>query len=35
VGTGNVPLDELRALEPDAVLPDLADVETVHALLTG
>jgi phosphoglycolate phosphatase-like HAD superfamily hydrolase len=35
VGTGNVPLDELRALEPDAVLPDLADVGTVHALLTG
>jgi phosphoglycolate phosphatase len=35
VGTGRVAMEELAELGPDAVLPDLADIDTVTALLTG
>jgi phosphoglycolate phosphatase len=35
VGTGRVPVSELEALGPDAVLPDLADIDAVVALLSG
>ncbi len=33
VGTGKVPVEELSALEPDAVLDDLSDVDAVLKLL--
>ena len=33
VATGRLPVDELEAAGPDAVLPDLADVDRVVALL--
>jgi phosphoglycolate phosphatase len=33
VGTGRIPLSELEGIGADAVLPDLADVEAVAALL--
>ncbi len=35
VATGRYGEDELRALGPDAVLPDLADTERVEAVLTA
>jgi phosphoglycolate phosphatase len=35
VGTGRVDVEELAGLGPDAVLPDLAEVEAVAALLAG
>ncbi|HEX3542374.1 MAG TPA: HAD hydrolase-like protein [Acidimicrobiales bacterium] len=35
VATGSTPLDELAALHPDAVLPDLADTVAVVDLLTA
>lgn len=35
VGTGRHKTDELLALQPDAVLPDLGDVRTALALLTA
>ena len=35
VGTGRVETSELAGLGPDAVLPDLADTDTVAALLVG
>jgi phosphoglycolate phosphatase len=35
VATGRVPFDQLSGLEPDALLPDLADVDTVVSLLRG
>ena len=35
VGTGRMGADELAALEPDAVLPDLSDTELVVRLLLG
>jgi phosphoglycolate phosphatase len=35
VGTGRVSVEELAALEPDAVRPDLADIDAVVGLLTG
>ena len=33
VGTGRVPFEDLAALDADAALPDLSDVERVAALL--
>ncbi len=33
VGTGRTPVEELAALEPDAVLPDMSEVEAVAAIL--
>ena len=33
VATGRMPLEELAALEPDAVLPDLSDTEAVTRIL--
>jgi phosphoglycolate phosphatase-like HAD superfamily hydrolase len=35
VGTGRYPLDELRALAPDAAVTDLSDVDAAYALLTS
>jgi phosphoglycolate phosphatase len=35
VGTGRVDVSELAGLGPDAVLPDLADTDTVATLLVG
>jgi phosphoglycolate phosphatase len=35
VGTGRVDMAELAALGPDAMLPDLAGIDAVAALLTG
>jgi phosphoglycolate phosphatase len=35
VGTGRFPIDELRALEPDAAFPDLRDVDAIYDLLTS
>ena len=35
VGTGRIPLDELRAAEPDYLFEDLSDVDAMVSLLTG
>lgn len=35
VATGRAPFDELAALHPDAVLPDLSDTAAVVKILTG
>ena len=35
VGTGQIPLEELDALDADQVLPDLADTDEVVTLLAG
>jgi phosphoglycolate phosphatase-like HAD superfamily hydrolase len=35
VATGQIPIAELRALDADAVLPDLTNTDEVVALLTG